>query len=556
MAEKRVTFKSNGGSGNDFVKTYTQAQIDAGVLTLPSLDEAGFSAPDGKEFIGWNTDKNATSGILEVDFGSLASLEYFAIYADLQTPVQPTQPPAEKPQEPQTPQENLLPNFEALSKEIETLLSDKSAWIEQVRLNLSINGELYRAFNAIQSNYLTSLDKLEKGVGEANLNAQETLKVQKDLQTELEGFKTLLSQKESKLDELEQRVQTNTTNALETLKTIETYKDKIDLDVTELATLKTEIKEAHKTFTQLATQKDELTKLLNQCIALAQEVERLKTTSLEAINTTLEDNKNELATATNTHKQELNTHKDSLESELSAHKDTLQSALDAGQEELRKKLAELEQSFIQKQALINESATLIEQKNRELVTKTEEAKQALETKKDELQKALETRKGELQTELETKKGELSTALDTEKNAHKQDMENVRNGYLQSINNQAIAELAGLKQSINEIALREQTYGSNFTSRSFTAGGTFAPVAGVSYYFVFVRGGTGGSHSTANGGVTSFGALLSANGGAGNANGAGQRGESKGAFVKISANVAMTIPSGGIIIVSYPQSFRR
>ena len=66
----------------------------------------------------------------------------------------------------------------------------------------------------------------------------------------------------------------------------------------------------------------------------------------------------------------------------------------------------------------------------------------------------------------------------------------------------------------------------------------------------MRGGTGGTNSHARGGTTSFGSLLSATGGAGNPNGAGQLGESRAGFVSFRTNQTMTIPSGGVIIVSY------
>ena len=67
---------------------------------------------------------------------------------------------------------------------------------------------------------------------------------------------------------------------------------------------------------------------------------------------------------------------------------------------------------------------------------------------------------------------------------------------------------------------------------------------------------GGNNSRTAGGISSFGDFVSANGGAGNSGGAGQRGESKAQFIYIEdervAEVQVAVASGGVVIVSYPS----
>ncbi|RDU51248.1 hypothetical protein CQA49_09830, partial [Helicobacter sp. MIT 00-7814] len=191
-----------------------------------------------------------------------------------------------------------------------------------------------------------------------------------------------------------------------------------------------------------------------------------------------------------------------------------------------------------------------------LQTKTDEHTATLETKKNEHTQALEsatnTHIATLQTKtdehtatLETKKNEHIQALITQKEQSSNDMQGIKDSYLAEIRNDIPAQVANLTQLCNEIKASNQALGSNFQSKTYTSSTTFSLVNGVSDYYVFIQGGTGGTNSNTAGGAVSFGNLLSANGGAGNPSGAGQLGQTKGAFLKVTANQKMTIPNGGL-----------
>ena len=67
----------------------------------------------------------------------------------------------------------------------------------------------------------------------------------------------------------------------------------------------------------------------------------------------------------------------------------------------------------------------------------------------------------------------------------------------------------------------------------------------------MQGGIGASFSTRAGGISSFGSLLSANGGSGSEQGAGQKGDCKGAFVEVTDETTpVVVGQGGIVMVSW------
>lgn len=74
----------------------------------------------------------------------------------------------------------------------------------------------------------------------------------------------------------------------------------------------------------------------------------------------------------------------------------------------------------------------------------------------------------------------------------------------------------------------------------------------------MRGGEGDTLGKQSGGISSFGSYLSANGGAGNLNGNGQRGEAKSAFVRLENDtqpIPIIVSTGGVCVVSYASSER-
>ena len=268
------------------------------------------------------------------------------------------------------------------------------------------------------------------------------------------------------------------------------------------------------------------------------------TTKREEIATTHTQN---LAQLESTHTQKLEAYNqnatektNALSTQFEGHKSDLESFSQTKLQEIQTKVTEHTNTL---EAKKNEHISTLE-------TKTTEHTNTLEAKKNEHISTLETKTTEHTNTLNIHKENLKNELSTHEQGLANTMTSIKNSYLTEIRNDIPAQVATLTQLCNEIKASNQALGTNYVSKTYTAGGTFSVVSGVNSYYVFVRGGTGGSNSSTKGGTTSFGSLLSATGGAGNPNGAGQLGESRAGFVTFTNNQSMTIPSGGVIIVSY------
>lgn len=180
----------------------------------------------------------------------------------------------------------------------------------------------------------------------------------------------------------------------------------------------------------------------------------------------------------------------------------------------------------------------------------EVSKKSLESERDRHITTLESKTQEHTNTLSAHKDTLEQNLTDHKATLSEDMTKIKDSYLAEIRNDIPAQVADLTQLCNEIKASNQALGTNFVSQTYTTSQSFTPIVDVKDYYVFVRGGTGGSNSSTRGGTTSFGSLLTATGGAGNPNGAGQVGESRAGFVSFESEQTMSIASGGIIIVSY------
>lgn len=193
--------------------------------------------------------------------------------------------------------------------------------------------------------------------------------------------------------------------------------------------------------------------------------------------------------------------------------------------------------------------------------------QALQDFKDQKQNELESFKAQKQAQLQDFKEQKTTQLTehttTQLERIESSSQNCQNeirvfseDFLREVNAFNSAAILELRELYYAIATNAQQLGNGYQSKSFTSSGTFTLVPGVRDYFVFVRGGTGGSHNGNAGGISSFGSYASANGGAGNSGGAGQRGESKAQFVYIQdesvASVRVAVASGGVVIVSWAK----
>lgn len=214
-------------------------------------------------------------------------------------------------------------------------------------------------------------------------------------------------------------------------------------------------------------------------------------------------------------------------------------------------LKELEDLTAQKSQEYNDNHTQKTQEFEALVAK--ESAKTLASVTDAKNLALSDISGALEVSkksLSAHKDTLEQNLTDHKVTLSEDMTKIKDSYLAEIRNDIPAQVADLTQLVNEIKASNQALGTNFVSQTYTTSQSFTPIVDVKDYYVFVRGGTGGSNSSTRGGTTSFGSLLTATGGAGNPNGAGQVGESRAGFVSFSDEQVMSIASGGIIIVSY------
>ncbi|WP_158652051.1 coiled-coil domain-containing protein, partial [Helicobacter bizzozeronii] len=109
------------------------------------------------------------------------------------------------------------------------------------------------------------------------------------------------------------------------------------------------------------------------------------------------------------------------------------------------------------------------------------------------------------------------------------------------------ELAALKTLLEELRQKQDRFGLNFQVINIANNRNWAPPVDSIYYYVFIQGGHTNMGSNLQGGITSFGTLLSANGGFN-----GQRGECKAGWfnLQVATNYAISVASGGICLISY------
>ncbi|GMT37976.1 hypothetical protein NHP20013_00290 [Helicobacter bizzozeronii] len=109
------------------------------------------------------------------------------------------------------------------------------------------------------------------------------------------------------------------------------------------------------------------------------------------------------------------------------------------------------------------------------------------------------------------------------------------------------ELAALKTLLEELRQKQDRFGLNFQVINIANNRNWTPPVDSIYYYVFIQGGHTNLGSNLQGGITSFGTLLSANGGFN-----GQRGECKAGWfnLQVATNYAISVASGGICLISY------
>ena len=445
--------------------------------------------------------------------------------------------PSEAEEATQDPQP-ITPSDELLTK-IEEILQQNTSWIEHTKLSFVVNSQLYKKFLSLEDSYQKSLKVLMEFEQDTNIMREEVFGVFKDFETKSVDVKEMLDNTLSQAQALTAQSVENANTILESLKDMEILKDDVNTKTIELYALRDNILALQKQLDDLEAIETQVDDLSVRITALKQDLEEKVKLWEEGIVNRTTTSKSELQTLAQSLKEALNSHKDSLESEITTHKDQSILELQNKIDEANERYIALEQSFIDKQNNINQANALITQSKTDLSTQLDTSIATLQTKTDEHIATLQNAKTQHIQFLTQHEAGLA-----------QTMTSIKDSFLTEIRNDLPAQVATLTQLCNEIKASNQALGTNYISKTYTAGGIFSVVSGVSEYYVFVRGGTGGTNSHATGGTTSFGSLLSATGGAGNPNGAGQLGESRAGFVSFSTDQSMTIPSGGVIIVSY------
>ena len=221
----------------------------------------------------------------------------------------------------------------------------------------------------------------------------------------------------------------------------------------------------------------------------------------------------------------------------------------------------------------NECVTTMESAKTQCIESVESTKdnaiEAMNESKQNAENAIENAKTELEAQKQTHLNELDSAKDTHlstlgeatQNHSKSlsdlqveiqdDFNQMAENMKQELDAVGASQIADLTTIVNEIKSKQTALGHNFQHQNFTANGTFTKPQDAQYFYVFVQGGIGASFSTSSGGISSFGALLSANGGSGSEQGAGQKGDCKGAFVEIvDETTPVVVGQGGIVMVSW------
>lgn len=221
----------------------------------------------------------------------------------------------------------------------------------------------------------------------------------------------------------------------------------------------------------------------------------------------------------------------------------------------------------------NECVTTMESAKTQCIESVESTKdnaiEAMNEVKTQAENAIENAKTELEAQKQTHLNELDSAKDTHLSTlgeatqnHSKSLSDLQSGIQDDFNQMAenmkqeldavgASQIADLTTIVNEIKSKQTALGHNFQHQNFTANGTFTKPQDAQYFYVFVQGGIGASFSTSSGGISSFGALLSANGGSGSEQGAGQKGDCKGAFVEIvDETTPVVVGQGGIVMVSW------
>lgn len=389
------------------------------------------------------------------------------------------------------------------------------------------------------------LDEAKKGIDSINGDieiAKETLNQIQNLEQKLESIKTL-----------------NAT-LIATIAQAEAMKNEINALVPNILNeVKAELlreKQSHEL--ELETKKDEYLALFAEKIALFEQ----KVTAF-----------NEDFIIKQTHINEMMTELESCFNRLEEVREFVRESLENVENAKTEALQSVANAKSEIEAKANECITTMESTKTQCIESVESTKdnaiEAMNESKQNAENAVQNAKNELEIQKQAHLSELDSAKTTHLSTLGEATQNhskslsdlqveIQDDFNQMAENMKVeldavgaSQIADLTSIVNEIKSKQTALGHNFQHQNFTENGEFTKPQDAQYFYVFVQGGIGASFSTTAGGISSFGSLLSANGGSGSEQGAGQKGDCKGAFVEVTDETTpVVVGQGGIVMVSW------
>lgn len=389
------------------------------------------------------------------------------------------------------------------------------------------------------------LDEAKKGIDSINGDieiAKETLNQIQNLEQKLESIKTL-----------------NAT-LIATIAQAEAMKNEINALVPNILNeVKAELlreKQSHEL--ELETKKDEYLTLFAEKIALFEQ----KVTAF-----------NEDFIIKQTHINEMMTELESCFNRLEEVREFVRESLENVENAKTEALQSVANAKSEIEAKANECVTTMESTKTQCIESVESTKdnaiEAMNESKQNAENAVQNAKNELEIQKQAHLSELDSAKTTHLSTLGEATQNhskslsdlqveIQDDFNQMAENMKVeldavgaSQIADLTSIVNEIKSKQTALGHNFQHQNFTENGEFTKPQDAQYFYVFVQGGIGASFSRTAGGISSFGSLLSANGGSGSEQGAGQKGDCKGAFVEVTDETTpVVVGQGGIVMVSW------
>lgn len=432
----------------------------------------------------------------------------------------------------------LMRNLESKGLELETQAN-------------TIRFDTINEINTIANNRLNELKKIDVELG-ANIQATKDNAIA-DIQSK---YAESLDKLKDEVNILSNDINTLKTNSLQELETKKTD------SITEITNAKDSTLKEMQTLKDTTLQETEAKR--EQIENLAQDsitnIESKKTDSINEIDTKLQDF-NALVGNTNTNidskLKEYNANAQAKTNEFNTNADTKKAQIDS----------KTQDSFTIIQNKGDEINNILESKIQTIDKNSEQALKDIESKRSEALQNMQTQLTDSTNQIDTKKQEALKELDKHRDDNNKQAESNANE-LEAKQNQFLKEVsevqtdylteiqgsnfASLKDFIVNLLNPPNVYEKELIQVSFTANTSWTPPTGLKNIYVTLRGGTGATNANTNGAFSSFGAYITAQGGAGNVNGAGQFGESKFMFIDLKdyKPINIVVGSGGYVNVAY------